>query len=142
MTTGASLFGLGGATGSTSLFGQPASGSTLFNNTGALFGGKNTLFGGQTSLFSSTAPKKDENEDGENEGDDDDDEPNEASNSPPAFAADHAEIPGVTDKPLKLNIVPMKQEPNQFTKVFRKQVEKFKIVPKAATTTSKGAAEE
>ena len=96
-----------------------------------------------------TTSNQDE-EDGEDGADDN--EPLEANDEPPAFAADSDAsklIPGVTDKPIKLNIQSRPPEKSPYTKVFnviisnlliltiQKVVEKFKILPKS-TPAKKG----
>jgi hypothetical protein len=147
--SGGSLFGGPGLTQGTNIFGNsnvaPTAGGLFTLGAGgvSLFNDKTPLFAGHNSLFSNPLSKvtsKAENEENEDDDGEDGDGGNESSDSPPAYASDGAQIPGVTDKPLKLNIVPMKPVENPFKKDFCKQVEKFKIVPKAAVP--KGAAEE
>ena len=87
--------------------GQPS--STLFSNTAPLFGGFNALH---------AAPKKAEGDEDEDSGDD---EAQQADDEPPAFAGDVQTtnlIPGVTDRPVKLNIVSKPPEKSPYTKVF------------------------
>ena len=112
--SGSSLFGgpAGGATGGgllggPSLFGSGNAGGTLFSNQAPLFGGKNSLFGNNQA------------KDGE-EGDSGDDAPQEDNDEPPAFSVDGkpALIPGVTDKPAKLNIESRPPEKSPYTKAF------------------------
>lgn len=112
-TTG-SLFGGG------SLFSQPAAQNAggLFGNTGgSLFSNNTPLFGGQNAFQAKKANEGDE--EGEDSGDD---EPQQADDEPPAFANNDDQtkglIPGVTDKPVKLNIVSKPPEKSPYTKVF------------------------
>jgi hypothetical protein len=125
-----------------SLFSAPAAGGGLFSNTNAgglfnnskpLFGGQNSLFTGPT-LFNQASSKK---EDDDEEGDDDGEGAEQEDNEPPAFSADGALIPGVTDKPVQLKITSRPPEKSPYSKVFHHMVEKFKIVPKSVATKGK-----
>ena len=65
------------------------------------------------------APKKAEGDEDEDSGDDGDDA-EQADDEPPAFSSDQTTslIPGVTDKPVKLNIVSKPPVKSPYTKVF------------------------
>ena len=133
--SGGSLFGgpgLGAAPGS--LFG----GGSLFSQTGAstgaifgaaggsqLFSNNKPLFGGLNALHA--APKKAEGDEEEDYGDDADDA-DQPDNEPPAFSSDQTAnlIPGVTDKPVKLNIVSKPPEKSPYTKLFNVSHHTFK----------------
>ncbi len=118
MFSGGSLFGGPGIGASGSLFG----GGSLFSQTANKEGGAGGLFanaGAGGSLFSNSTPlfsgnnatfAKKHDGDEDDEEDEGDDEPQQADDEPPAFmsgeAGDQSKnlIPGVTDKPVKLNI--------------------------------------
>ena len=73
------------------------------------------------------APKKAEGDEDEDYGDDADDA-EQPDNEPPAFASDQTAnlIPGVTDKPVKLNIVSKPPEKSPYSKLFNVSHHKFK----------------
>lgn len=107
------MFGSGTTNGS-SLFGSKPAGGSLFGDKppGSLFSnGNNSLFGNQSSIFSKPAEKKD----GEEENQGDENELYKNDDELPTIALEDKEA-----------------EKSPFTKVFEKDVQKFKQATPAA----------
>lgn len=108
-----SVFSTGSLFGGASIFGGAAPGSSSLFGSGAASGGPSLLFNNQNSLFSFAQKKEDNDEDESG-----DEAPLEADNEPPAFNSDHVLIPGVTDKPIKLNIKSQPPQKSAYTKIY------------------------